>query len=459
MEEFNENQKSALSAMVASDRFSTGQSNRELHLHDISPHYGILPAGIIWPVSTDEVAQILSWTYDNDIPVTPWGAGTSTEGNPVPTCGGLVIDMTQMNKILEIRSQDLQADVQPGVLRKELNRQSGKYGLFFPPDPGADATIGGMIANNASGVQTVKYGATKDYIMRLTIVMPQGDVIHTGCKAHKSSSGYDLTRLFVGSEGTLGVVTEATLKLTGIPSHHLATTITFKDLESASAAVAVLMGSGLEPAALELLPPGLINLMNREKNLNIPELPSLFCEFHGISKTTLQETADLAKELCEDCGATGFKYGVEERDRKELWRARHEAWETIHRAHPKKETLIVDAAVPISRYPEMIIYSQKLVDDYNAAGYVFGHAGDGNLHVVLAGDPADENEWSILEKINHSIVEKAVELGGTSTGEHGVGIGKRKFMKLEHGESYHLMQGIKELIDPKGLMNPGKIFL
>ena len=459
MEEFNENQKSALSAMVASDRFSTGQSNRELHLHDISPHYGILPAGIIWPVSTDEVAQILSWSYDHDIPVTPWGAGTSTEGNPVPTCGGLVIDMTQMNKILEIRSQDLQADVQPGVLRKELNSQSGKYGLFFPPDPGADATIGGMIANNASGVQTVKYGATKDYVMKLTIVLPQGDVIHTGCKAHKSSSGYDLTRLFVGSEGTLGVVTEATLKLTGIPSHHLATTITFEDLESASAAVAVLMGSGLEPAALELLPPGLINLMNREKNLDIPEVPSLFCEFHGISKTTLQETADLAKELCEDCGATGFKYGVEERDRKDLWRARHEAWETIHRAHPKKETLIVDAAVPISRYPEMIVYSQKLVDDYNAAGYVFGHAGDGNLHVVLAGDPADENEWSILEKINHSIVEKAVELGGTSTGEHGVGIGKRKFMKLEHGESYHLMQGIKELIDPKGLMNPGKIFL
>jgi len=459
MEEFNENQKSALSAMVASDRFSTGQSNRELHLHDISPHYGILPAGIIWPVSTDEVAQILSWSYDHDIPVTPWGAGTSTEGNPIPTCGGLVIDMTQMNKILEIRSQDLQADVQPGVLRKELNRQSGKYGLFFPPDPGADATIGGMIANNASGVQTVKYGATKDYVMKLTIVLPQGDVIHTGCKAHKSSSGYDLTRLFVGSEGTLGVVTEATLKLTGIPSHHLATTITFEDLESASAAVAVLMGSGLEPAALELLPPGLINLMNREKNLDIPEVPSLFCEFHGISKTTLQETADLAKELCEDCGATGFKYGVEERDRKELWRARHEAWETIHRAHPQKETLIVDAAVPISRYPEMIVYSQKLVDDYNAAGYVFGHAGDGNLHVVLAGDPANENEWSILEKINHSIVEKAVELGGTSTGEHGVGIGKRKFMKLEHGESYHLMQGIKELIDPKGLMNPGKIFL
>jgi len=459
MQEFTPEQISALSSFVDKDRFSTGQSNRELHTHDISPHHGPLPAGIIWPTDTQEVSQILSFSYAQDIPITPWGAGTSTEGNPVPTRGGLVMDMIRMDKVIEIRPQDLQADVQPGVLRKELNRRAGKYGLFFPVDPGADASIGGMIANNASGVQTVKYGGTKDYVMKLTIVLPQGNVIHTGCKANKSSSGYDLTRLFVGSEGTLGVVTEATLKLTGIPSHHLATTINFNDLESASAAVAVLMGSGLEPAALELLPPGLIKLMNREKNLKIPEVPSLFCEFHGVSKTTLQETADLAKELCEDCGATGFKYGIEEKDRNELWRARHEAWETIHRAHPKKETLIVDAAVPISRYPEMIVYSQNLVDEYGADGYVFGHAGDGNLHVVIAGDPADEREWSTLEKINHAIVERAVELGGTCTGEHGIGIGKRKFMQLEHGESYQLMRQIKDLIDPKGLLNPGKIFL
>jgi D-lactate dehydrogenase (cytochrome) len=254
-------------------------------------------------------------------------------------------------------------------------------------------------------------------------------------------------------------VTETTLKLAGIPSHRLATTITFKDIESASEAVSVLMGSGLEPAALELLPPGLIKLMNREKDLNIPEVPSLFCEFHGVSKATLHETADRAKELCQECGATGFKYGIEERDRKELWRARHEAWETIHRAHPGKETLIVDAAVPISRYPEMIAYSQKIVDEEHADGYVFGHAGDGNLHVVMAGDPSDAKEWAVLEKINHAIVEKAVMLGGTCTGEHGVGIGKRKFMELEHGESYQLMRRIKDVIDPKGLMNPGKIFM
>ena len=459
MKEFNPEQSSALASFVDPDRFSTGQSNRELHLHDISPHHGTLPAGIIWPLTTEEVARILSWTYENDVPVTPWGAGTSTEGNPVPTRGGLVMDMTRMNIIIEIRPQDLQADVQPGVLRKELNRTAGRHGLFFPPDPGADATIGGMIANNASGIQTVKYGATKDYVMKLTVVLPQGRVIKIGCKAGKSSSGYDLTRLFVGSEGTLGIATEATLKLTGIPAHYLATTINFKNLESASEAVAALIGSGLEPAALELLPPDLIRLMNREKNLGIPEMPSLFCEFHGISKTTLQETAELAKELCESCGATGFKFGIEEKDRRELWRARHEAWETIHRAHPKKETLIVDAAVPLSHYPEMIVFSQNIVDEHHADGYVFGHAGDGNLHVVMAGDPDDEKEWLILEKINHVIVEKAVELGGTCTGEHGVGIGKRKFMELEHGDSYQLMRQIKELIDPKGLMNPDKIFM
>ena len=425
MIDLSPSQINTVSQLVPADRFSTGRSNRELHRRDISAHRGVLPAAVIWPVTTEEVSRILMVSYAEDIPVTPWGAGTSTEGNPVPTRGGLVVDLTQMNQILAIRPQDLQADVQPGVLRKELNRNTGRHGLFFPPDPGADATIGGMIANNASGVQTVKYGATKDYVMKLKVVLPQGGVIHTGCGAPKSSSGYDLTRLFVGSEGTL----------------------------------AAMMGSGLEPAALELLTPALINLMNREKALGLPDVPSLFCEFHGISNTTLQETAELAREICQDCGATGFAFGIEEAERKELWRARHEAWETIHRAHPGKQTLIVDAAVPISRYPEMVVLSQRLVDEKGAVGYVFGHAGDGNLHVVLVGDPAIAAEWGLLEEINDAIVMRAVELGGTSTGEHGVGIGKRKFMRREHGEGLDLMRQIKTLLDPKGLMNPGKIFL
>jgi D-lactate dehydrogenase (cytochrome) len=459
MKTLTSKQTDELKAFVGEGHFSTGASHRELHRRDISPHIGELPAAIIWPFTTEEVSKILGYAYENDIPVTPWGAGTSTEGNPVPIRGGLVIDLTRMDKVIEIRPEDLQAEVQPGVLRKELNRQTGRFGLFFPPDPGADASIGGMIANNASGVQTVKYGATRDYVMRMTVVLPDGKVIHTGCKAPKSSSGYDLTRLFVGSEGTLGIVTEATLRLSGIPVHHLAATVTFDKLEDATQAVAVLIGSGLEAAALELLTPGLIKLMNIEKNLQLPEVPSLFCEFHGISQASLQETAELAREFCGDCGATGFQFGVNEGERKDLWQARHEAWETIHRAHTGMETIIVDAAVSISDYPEMILFSQELVDQFQVPGYVFGHAGDGNLHVVLAGDPKDKPSWEQLETINHRIVQRAVELGGTCTGEHGIGIGKRKFMKMEHGEAYELMKAIKGLIDPKGLMNPGKIFL
>jgi D-lactate dehydrogenase (cytochrome) len=458
MREFTAEQIASVSTLVPPDRFSVGRSNRELHQHDISPHRGCVPAGIVWPITTEEVSNILSWSYEQGIPAVPWGAGTSTEGNPVPTRGGLVFDFTQMNKILDIRPQDLQIDVQPGVLRKELNRQLGRHGLFFPPDPGADATIGGMIANNASGVQTVKYGATKDYVMRMTVVLPQGEIIHTGCKAYKSSSGYDLTRLFVGSEGTLGVVTEATLRLAGIPAHYLAATVTFDDLPSASEAVAIMMGSSLDPAALELLTPGLLRLMNQEKALGLPEVPTLFCEFHGVNQASLLEIAELARELCADCGATDFRSGVQEGERRELWRARHDAWETIHRAHPGKETLIVDAAIPISLYPAMVAFSQNLLDEKKVRGFVFGHAGDGNLHVVMVGDPSNEKEWALLEEINHRIVTRAVEMGGTCTGEHGVGIGKRKFMALEHGQSYQLMRRIKDLIDPRGLMNPDKIF-
>ncbi|MGA7279663.1 MAG: FAD-binding oxidoreductase [Desulfocapsaceae bacterium] len=440
-------------------RFSAGQSARELHIHDISAHTSALPAGVVWPETTEEVSRLLAWAYCEEIPITPWGAGTSTEGNPLPVLGGLVLDMTRMNKVLDIRPEDLQVDVEPGVFRKELNRQLSGSGLFFPVDPGADATIGGMIANNASGVKTVKYGATRDYVMRMTIVLPDGEVINTGSRAHKSSSGYDLTRLFIGSEGTLGVVTAATLRLSGVPEAKLAATVVFADLESASEAVAMLIGAGLEPAALELLTEDLIELMNRENGLGLQVAPSLFCEFHGISRASLLETAALAQEVCEDCGALNFAYGIDEQDRMNLWRARHEAWETINRAHPGKNTLIVDAAIPISCYPEMVVFAREQVREQGVSGYVFGHAGDGNLHVVMAGDPADEAQWERLETVNQLVVEKAIALGGTCTGEHGIGIGKRKFMALEHGASYQLMKRIKDVIDPKGLMNPGKIFI
>ena len=452
-------QQRQLVEIVGKDRFATGKSSLELHIHDISPHTGVLPCAIMWPVSTDEVSAILQWSYLNDMPVTPWGAGTSTEGNPVPAVGGIVVNMTRMDAVLDIREEDLQVDVQPGVFRKELNRKLAPSGLFFPVDPGADATIGGMIANNASGVRTVKYGATKDYVMMMTIVLPGGKVIRTGSRAHKSSSGYDLTRLFVGSEGTLGIVTQATLRLSGVPSSYLAATVVFDELESASEAVAMIIASGLEPAALELLTEELICLMNRENGLNLIEKPSLFCEFHGISEAALLETTEMVKELCEDCGAIAYQHGLESTERKKLWQARHEAWETIHRAHPGKETLIVDAAIPISKYPEMVLFSKQTVAEQGVPGYVFGHAGDGNLHVVLVGNPTDHEEWSKLESINRRIVEMAIALDGTCTGEHGIGIGKRQFMEREHGPGYAVMKEIKMLFDPKNLMNPGKIFI
>jgi D-lactate dehydrogenase (cytochrome) len=457
--EFSPGQIAALTALVDPDRFSVGASNRELHARDISPHRGELPAGVIWPLTTGEVSAILAWCSDNDLPVTPWGAGSSLEGNPVPVRGGLVMDLTRMDRVLDVRPRDLQVDVQPGVLRKELNRRLGRHGLFFPPDPGADATIGGMIANNASGVQTVRYGSTRDNVMRLVVVLPSGDVIHTGTRAHKSSAGYDLTRLFVGSEGTLGVVTEATLKLTGLPAHHLAATVPFHTLEGATEAVAAMIGSGLDPAALELLTPGIIALMNREAGLGLAEAPSLFCEFHGVSEAALAETAATAEELCRQCGALSFRSGIDRKARAELWRARHEALETIQRAHPGRETVIVDVAVPISTLPEIVVFSQEQVDAAGVPGFVFGHAGDGNCHVVLVGDPAHEDEWVRIEDLNQRVVSRALELGGTCTGEHGVGIGKRRFMPAEHGSAYELMRQIKGLVDPKGILNPGKIFL
>ena len=459
MNSLRKRQKERLIEIVGPANFSTGQSHLELHLHDISPHTGVLPSGVIWPTTTQETASILEFTYHENIPVTPWGAGTSTEGNPLPIAGGLVVNMTKMNRILAIREDDLQVEVQPGVLRKELNRKLSSRGLFFPVDPGADATIGGMIANNASGVQTVKYGATKDFVMQMSIVLPDGKIIQTGSHARKSSSGYDLTRLFIGSEGTLGIVTEATLRVCGIPACYLAATITFESLQSASEAVALLIGSGMEPAALELLTEELIQLMNKEKSLNLAEKPSLFCEFHGISTSALEETAAMTREICEDCGALEFLYAIDEKERKNLWQARHDAWETIHRAHPGKKTLIVDAAIPISRFPDMVSFSKQQVLQHGVPGYVFGHAGDGNLHIVLVGDPENPEEWEKLETINHQVVEQAINLGGTCTGEHGIGIGKRKFMRLEHGESYDIMKKIKRLMDPKDLMNPGKIFI
>lgn len=447
-----------LRSIVGPDRFSTGESNLDLHSKDQSHHKPSRPEAVIWPFEQSEVSEILKYANDQGIPVTGWGSGTSLEGNPIPVRRGLVLDFSRMNKILSIREEDFQADVEPGVLYRDLNEKLRHKGLFFPPDPGAQATIGGMIANNASGTKTVRYGSTKDYVQKLTVALAGGEVIEMGTRASKSSSGYDLIHLFVGSEGTLGIILEATVRLIGAPAEFAAAIVTFPSVEAAGKAVFEMIRSGLDPAALELLDPKCIAVINREKELGLEVSPTLFMEFHGSTKNQLTEVMDMARELCLGQGCGEFRSGLGRDERDRLLNARHELGEMIQRSHPGCETLVIDIAVPITAYPEIISDAHKELVTTGLTGYTFSHAGDGNLHLVLIGREGDEKAWVLIHEVSERMVTKAMGLGGTATGEHGVGIGKRRFMEEEHGNSLGWMKRIKDLFDPNGILNPGKIF-
>lgn len=447
-----------LRGLVGAERVSTGQSHLDLHSVDETYHKGHLPEVVVWPKSAEEVSRILKMANETMIPVTPWGAGTSTEGNPLPVCRGIVLDFQEMNRILAVRPESFQVDVQPGVKYQDMNGRLSRHGLFFAPDPGANATIGGMVANNASGVRTVKYGATKDNVLRLEVVLPTGEIIRTGTHAHKSSSGYDLVRLFVGSEGTLGIITEATLRLVGIPEKFSAALVHFDSVEDASRAVYEMMGSGSGPAAMELLDRETVAVINREGRLDLRETPTLFIEFTGAGEANLREDVRRAEEICRDNRSTHFESGVGRGERNRLWEARHQTYEFIKRSHPGMSFLVVDTAVPIAQYAPMVEFARQTVRQYGVKGYILGHAGDGNLHLVIAGNLDDPDFIERRDRANEAIVTQALSLGGTATGEHGVGIGKRKFMAREHGASLEVMRRIKELFDPKGILNPGKIF-
>jgi D-lactate dehydrogenase (cytochrome) len=444
--------------MVPPDRFSTGESNLDLHSEDQSQHPACRPEAVIWPVDRVEVSEILKYANKNLIPVTGWGAGTSLEGNPIPVKAGLVLDFSQMNKILDIREEDFQADVEPGVIYQDLNEKIRYKGLFFPPDPGAQATIGGMIANNASGTRTVHYGSTKDYVLRLSVVLNNGEIIETGTRASKTSSGYDLIHLFVGSEGTLGIVVEATLRLVGLPAEFSAAIVTFPSVEAAGKAVYEIIRSGLDPAALELLAPDCIKLINQEQDLGLNVSPTLFMEYHGPTKNQLTEVLEIVQEICKAEGCSEFRSGLGREERDDFFKARHELGEMIIREHPGCSMMIMDIAVPITAYLEMIAFVREESEKTGIPGYIFSHAGDGNLHLVFMGKKGDEREWKVIDQANQRIVSKALAMGGTATGEHGVGIGKRKFMEAEHGKSLEWMKRIKSLFDPNGILNPGKIF-
>lgn len=447
-----------LLTMVPRERLSMGESNLDLHSRDQSHHTPTRPEAVIWPKDRSEVSGVLRYANDNWIPVTAWGAGSSLEGNPIPLYGGIVLDFSLMNRIIDIREEDFQADVEPGVVYKALNERLRHKGLFFPPDPGANATIGGMIANNASGTRTVRYGSTKDHILRLSVALANGEILDMGTRASKSSSGYDLIHLFVGSEGTLGIVLQATVRLVGLPPESSAAMAAFPSIEAAGKAVFEIIRGGLNPATLELLDPECVNIINREKHLGLKVLPTLFMEYHGTSKGQMSEVVEMAHDISMSEGCLDFRAGMGRAERDRILGARYELGEMIFRANPGYRVLSMDIAVPITAYPEIISRAQDEVQKRGLVGYTFSHAGDGNIHLLLAGKEGDQEQWATIEEVSESMVLNALSLGGTATGEHGVGIGKRKFMEVEHGKALEWMKRIKGLFDPKGILNPGKIF-
>ena len=448
---------SELKAILDERRVSSGESVRHLHSHDESFHAPSLPDVVVWPHTTEEASRLVRWAKEKRVPVTAWGAGTSLEGNPIPVRGGMVMDFNEMNRIIAVRPEDFQADVQAGVIYKELNKRLARDGLFFPPDPGAAATIGGMIGNNASGIRSVRYGATKDYVLRLTVVLPDGEVIHAGNRARKSSSGYNLPALFTGSEGTLGIITEATLKLAGLPVNFMAVRATFPTVLNATTTVYQIMRAGLAPAAMEFLDANVVRVLNADRDLTLEENPTLLMEFSGYSRQGLAEEMAFVEEICQQNGALSIDRGIGAEERARLWEIRHQTYESIKRYHAGLSPLIMDVAVPLSRYSEMVDFSKNEVRDLTA--YLFGHAGDGNIHVHVMDDPQDAKRWARVEEATRSIVMKALEFEGTCTGEHGIGIGKSRFMETEHGASLMLMKRLKALLDPDNLFNPGKFFL
>jgi len=453
-----ERELESIRQIVGVERVSVGESVLDLHSKDESFHKRQRPDAVVWPLNSEEISQILKIANERRVAVTPWGAGTSLEGNPIPVEGGIVLDLQQMNHILDLMKEDLQVRVEAGVIYKELNQSLSRDGLFFPPDPGASATIGGMVGNNASGIRTVKYGSTKDFVLHMVIVLPSGAIIRAGTNAIKSSSGYDLCRLFVGSEGTLGVITEVTLRLIGLPPEFMAAVIQFDTIRDATDTVSQIMRSGLSPAALELLDAPTVHVVNLFKKLSLEERPTLFVEFHGTSALGLKEELEWVKEIGADHHFLRFDAGIGREDRNRLWDARYKVRESIKVNNPGLYALVIDTAVPISKYSDMVEWGQKILEKKGLKGYAFGHAGSGNLHMEILGVPEEKAQWRRVLEAGEEIVSFALEGGGTATGEHGIGIGKRKFMEREHGESLNVMKQIKNLLDPNGIMNPGKIF-
>ncbi|WP_421783655.1 FAD-binding oxidoreductase [Kiloniella litopenaei] len=442
---------------ILGDRLNLSAAICERHGKGESHHPAMPPEAVAFVHSTEEVSAVMKLCYEHDCPVVPFGTGTSLEGHVAAVAGGVCIDLSEMANILDVSDGDLDCRVQAGVTRKQINHHLRDKGLFFPIDPGADASLGGMAATRASGTNAVRYGTMRDNVLGLTVVLPDGKIIKTGGRARKSSAGYDLTRLMVGSEGTLGIITELQLRLYGIPEAISSAVCSFPNLEAAVDAVMLIVQVGVPVARIELLDEVQMDAVNRYSKLSYPVTPTLFFEFHG-TETGVVEQAEQVGEIVNDYGGGDFQWASEQEDRNRLWQARHDAYYAGINLRSGCEGWPTDVCVPVSKLSECILKTRELIDKEGLVAPIIGHVGDGNFHVLFIVDPASMDEMERAGRVNQAMVDMAISYGGTCTGEHGVGMGKKKYLVKEHGDNaVAVMRKIKQALDPKGLLNPGKI--
>ncbi len=439
------------------DRISTNDSVLQQHGRGESWHPVQAPHAVAFANSTGEVSQIVNYCAESATPVIAYGTGTSLEGQVQAVKGGICIDLSQMDQIVEVNSEDLDCKVEAGVTRKQLNQYLRDTGLFFPIDPGADASIGGMTATRASGTNAVRYGTMRENVLALTVVTANGDIIHTGTRARKSAAGYDLTRLFVGSEGTLGIITEVTLRLYGRAEAISAAIVNFPDVRSAANATIQTIQMGIPIARIELVDRAYIKAINHYSKTDYPLRDTLFLEFHG-TKDWVAEQVKLFDEISQEFGASGFEWAENEEDRNRLWSARHDAYYAGLAMSPGSRGYVTDVCVPISRLADCITQTQQDLASTNLYSPILGHVGDGNFHLTIFIDPDDDEMFEAALQVDARLVQRALDMGGTCTGEHGIGLGKLKHMRKEHGDgAIAAMQAIKQALDPQNIMNPGKV--
>jgi D-lactate dehydrogenase (cytochrome) len=449
----------AVRALIArfGNKVVTSEAVRQQHGHTTTWLANQPPDAVVYAASTEDVQGIVKICAEERVAVIPFGAGTSLEGHVNAPFGGVSIDFRDMNRVLAVHAQDLDCVVEPGITRKQLNEHLRDQGLFFPLDPGADASLGGMVATRASGTNAVRYGTMKDNVLALKVVLASGEVLTTSRRAKKSSAGYDLTRLFIGSEGTLGVITEITLKLNGIPEAISSAVCPFPTIEAACNATIATIQSGIPVARIELLDELQIKASNAYSKLSLKEVPTLFLEFHG-SSASVAEQAERFGEIAAEFGGGPSEWTAKAEDRSKLWQARHDAYWAATRVKPDTRALSTDVCVPISRLAECVVETQRDMNAMNLTGPIIGHVGDGNFHVLLLMKMDDRDELSRVERFLDRLAERALAMDGTCTGEHGIGQGKMKYLDAELGEpAVAAMRALKRALDPENIMNPGKI--